>query len=251
MDARATTPNRPTVIQRRPSDAELVERLHSRGVARHAAEELVSEHPARRIVDALDALDAIDQGRVRSPAGWLVSAIRENWDLTEVLAERRQSEARLARWEREQLERDDADLIARRRQARSRAWYSAISGALDDTQLETAIERVTTPVSGLGRRSVPLARAQLVAWAVDVRRQEPEAPFDKALRADLEAEPHPVVTIGGTLPPSPCAAPDAPDLGERIDAVLLRRPDLERPPIQPRALATPRRDVRFGLDLER
>jgi hypothetical protein len=246
-----STPRPPATIRRRPTDADLVARLHARGVAQRAAEELVADHSARRVVDALDALEEIDRGRVRSPAGWLVSAIRDNWDLTEILAQRRQNEARLSRWEREQLESDDADLVAERRQARSRAWYAAISGALDDTQLETAIERVTTPVSGLGRRSVPLARAQLVAWAVDVRRRECDAPFDKALRADLEAEPHPLLTIGGTLPPSPCAAPDALDLGERIDAVLLRRPDLERPDEPERALAIPRREARFGLDLER
>ena len=164
---------------------------------------------------------------------------------------RRRSDAQLARWEREQIERDDADLVASRRQARSQAWYAAISGALDKDQLENAIERVTTPVSGLGRRSIPLARAQLVAWAVHVQRCEPDAPFEKLLAADLEGDPHPVVTMDGTLPRPPCAAPDAADLSERIEVVLLRRPDLERPHIEQRALATPRRDVRFGLDLER
>lgn len=251
MDRHAKRPNGPTVIQRRPSNGELVDRLHSRGVARPAAEELVAEHPARRVVDALDALDEIDEGRVRSPAGWLVSAIRGNWDLTDVLADRRQSEARLARWEREQLERDDADLKARQRWARSEAWYAAISDALDEDQLETAIECVTTPVSGLGRRSVPLARAQLVAWAVDVQRREPDAPFHKALAADLEGEPHPVLTMRGAPPRPPCAAPDAADLSGRIEAVLDRRPDLERPPVEERGLVPPRRTARFGLDLER
>lgn len=245
------TPHPPSGIRPRPPDAELAARLQGRGVAQAAAEELVAEHPTRRVVDALDALDEIEHGRVRKPAGWLVSAIRENWDLTDVLAERRRNEARLARWEHEQLERVDADTIAWRRRARSRAWYGAIADALDDTQLETAIERVTTPVAGIGRRSVPLARAQLVAWAVDVRHREPDAPFDKALRADLEGEPHPVMTIGGTLPPAPYVLPDAPDLGDRIDAVLLRRPDLERPDVPERGLATPRREDRFGLELGR
>lgn len=167
------------------------------------------------------------------------------------LEARRRHETRLLRWEHEQLERVDADTIAHRKRARARAWYGAIADALDDTQLETAIERVTRPVAGLGRRSVPLARAQLVAWAVDVRRSEPDAPFDKALRADLEGEPHPVITIGGTLPPAPYVLADAPDLSDRIDAVLLRRPDLERPDAQERAMAPPRPEDRFGLELGR
>ena len=171
-------------------------------------------------------------------------------DDTELEA-RRRHEARLTRREDEQLERVDADTVAHRKRARARAWYGAIADALDDSQLETAIERVTTPVAGIGRRSLPLARAQLVAWAVDVRRREPDAPFDKALRADLEGEPRPVITIGGTLPPAPYVLADAPNLSDRIDAVLLRRPDLERPDGPQRAMAPPRPEDRFGLELGR
>ena len=123
----------------------------------------------------------------------------------------RRHEARLLRWEHEQLERVDADTIAHRKRA----------------------------------------RAQLVAWAADVRRREPDAPFDKALRADLEGEPSPVITIGGTLPPAPYVLADTPDLSDRIDAVLLRRPDLERPDGPQRAMAPPRPEDRFGLELGR
>ena len=167
------------------------------------------------------------------------------------LAARRRHEARLERWEHEQLERVDADTIAHRKRARARAWYGAIADALDDAQLEAAIERVTTPVSGIARRSVPMTRAQLVAWAVDVRHREPDAPFDKALRADLEGQPLPVATIGGPLPPAPYVLADAPDLGDRIDAVLLRRPDLERPDAPDRSMAPPRPEDRIGLELGR
>lgn len=163
---------------------------------------------------------------------------------------REEAEARHTRWVAEQLERDQADLATLERRNRARAWRQIVSDALDDRQLEAAIEHVTTPVGGLGRRSVPLARAQLLAWAVDVRRREPDAPLDKALQASLEGEPHPVDTIGGPPPPAPYAAPDARDLSARIEDALARRPDLDRP-AQCTVVELQPRSARLGLDLER
>ena len=49
-----------------------------------------------------------------------------------------------------------------------------MSAALDDDELCRALAQVTTPVGVVGRRSVPLARAQLLAWAVRAHQRAPD-----------------------------------------------------------------------------
>jgi hypothetical protein len=162
---------RSTASPRRPQQPH--ERLVALGVAASTARALVSEYGSDRVVDALDAVDTLGDGEVRRRAGWVVAAVREGWNLGELLAERRASEARYARWERERADRDREAAGWEARQAVADRWRGAISAALDDRQLELAIERVTTPAAGLGRRSVPVAAAQLLAWAVAAHRRAP------------------------------------------------------------------------------
>jgi len=53
----------------------------------------------------------------------------------------------------------------------------------------------------LNRRSVPLARAQLLAWAVGVHRNQPALPLPAAVTAALDAAPLPCPAVSsGTLP---------------------------------------------------
>ena len=207
-------------------------RLVALGVVPSTARSLLSEYGTDRVVDALDAVDTLGDGEVRRRAGWVVAAIRQGWDLEGLLAERRQLEARYARWERERAERDRDAAGWRDRESVADSWRGAISAALDDRQLEAAVERVTTPVAGLDRRSVPVVAAQLLAWAVTAHRHAPGRPLSEVLVADLarsDRRPAPA-RLDGPLPPGPAAVgePDG-GLTERLTGLLARRPDLARP----------------------
>jgi hypothetical protein len=71
--------------------AELRGRLERLGVARRVVDDLVGRYPHERIQDALDAAEL--RG-ARNAAGWLVTALRDSWDLSGMLAEHRAHEAR-------------------------------------------------------------------------------------------------------------------------------------------------------------
>jgi hypothetical protein len=208
------------------------ERLVALGVAEPTARALLEQHGQARVVDALDAVDTRGDGEVRRRAGWVVSAIRQGWDLEGLLAERRQLEARYARWERERAERDRAAARWRARESTVAGWRAALSAALDDRQLAVAVDRVTTPVTGLGRRSLPLVRAQLLAWAVTAHRAAPDRPLSEVLADDLVGPRRTVAapTFDGSLPPVPGTAREPEDdLTERLTRLLARRPDLAQP----------------------
>jgi hypothetical protein len=202
------------------------------GVAEPTARTLIEQHGQARVVDALDAVDTLGDGEVRRRAGWVVSAIRQGWDLEGLLAERRQLEARYARWERERAERDRAAARCQARESTVASWRAALSAALDDRQLAIAVARVTTPVAGLGRRSLPVVRAQLLAWAVVAHRAAPDGPLSEVLADDLVG-PHRTVAapaFDGPLPPVPGDVREPEDdLTERLTRLLARRSDLARP----------------------
>ena len=229
------------------------QRLVALGVAEPTARALIGQHGVDRVVDALDAVDTLGDGQVRRRAGWVVSAIRQGWDLEGLLAERRQVEARYARWERERVERDRAAARWRAQESRVGAWRAALSAALDDRQLAVAVERVTTPAAGLGRRSLPIVRAQLLAWAVNVHAAAPDRPLSEVLADDLVG-PHRAVavpSIGGPLPPVPGQGREVEDdLTQRLTDLLVRRPDLARPdrPAHERAEPARSRALGGGLD---
>jgi hypothetical protein len=117
------------------------------------ARELIVENGTQGVGDALDAIATLGDGELSLRAGWVLSAVREGWDLDELLAERRTAAARLARWEAERDDRDRDTARWRSRESLVGEWRGAISGAIDDRQLATGVERITTPVTGPGRRS--------------------------------------------------------------------------------------------------
>ena len=212
------------------------ERLVALGVASSTARALVSEYGSGRVLDALDAVDTLGDGEVRRRAGWVVAAIRQGWDLADLLAERRTVEARYARWERERAARDREAGRWEARQAVAGRWRGAISSALDDRQLASAVERATSPMAGLGRRSVPVVAAQLLAWAVAAHRRNPDRPLDELLAADLDRPDRSSVPdrLEGPLPPPPAATDARDDLTARLTGLLARRPELARPGVPDR-----------------
>ena len=116
---------------------------------------------------------------------------RDSHDRVEVVdgldrqARRRERDAYHARWEQGRAARDREAVRWQQHLAAASRWRTAVSTALDDRLLATAVERVTTPVAGLDRRSVPVARAQLVAWAAAVHRAASQRPLRDALTNDL------------------------------------------------------------------
>lgn len=132
------------------------------------------------------------------------------------------------------------------------AWRAAISGTLDDQQLAVAVERVTTPVAGLGRRSIPIARAQLLAWAVTVHQDAPDRPLGDVLTDDLVGPDHSVgsASLDGYLPPVPAGFEDLEDdLTARLTDLLGRRPDLSQPGRAPREWADDALDRALGEEV--
>jgi hypothetical protein len=223
---------RPTGLRQPDKAPSPQQRLVALGVAEPTARALIEQHGQARVIDALDAVDTLGDGEVRRRAGWVVSAIRQGWDLEGLLAERRQLEARYARWERERAERDRAAARWRAGQSTVAGWRAALSAALDDRQLAVAVDRVTTPVAGLGRRSLPVVRAQLLAWAVTKHAAAPDRPLSEVLAHDLVGPDRTVDAppFDGPLPPVPGAARDPEDdLTERLTRLLARRPDLTHP----------------------
>lgn len=225
------------------------ERLVKLGVAEPTARELIEEHGQARVVGALDAVETLGDGQVRRRAGWVVSAIRQGWNLDGMLAERRQLEARHARWERERADRDRAAAEWRAQESTVGAWRAVVSAALDDRQLAVAVDRVTTPVAGLGRRSVPIMRAQLLVWAVTSQLAAPDRPLSEVLADDLVGRDHTIAApvLDGPLPPAPgdVRLPED-DLTDRLTHLLARRPDLSHPGATARERADDARSRALG-----
>lgn len=109
-------------------------------------------------------------------------------------------------------------------------WSFAVSAALDDDQLATALRTATTTTATrpFGTSLVPIARAQLLAWAVAVRQDHPDVPLDEALTADLDADrPTPRASLDTVPVPPPHPPHDGlPGLYERITHLIVQRPDL-------------------------
>ena len=194
--------------------APLADRLIAVGVAADRARDLVAEHPEQQVVDALDAVEVSD---VRNVAGWVVTAIRGGWDVSEAAEERRkQRAARRLRAEEGALGR-----LAQEREdewrERAAGWEATVSAALDDTELTAALRGITEPVAALGRRSGPMAVSHLVGWAVACHVADPDRPLDAALRRALRA----TADVDG-LAAVPGASQDVP--GRPADAALPESP---------------------------
>ncbi|MBW3578866.1 MAG: helix-turn-helix domain-containing protein [Actinobacteria bacterium] len=213
------------------ADSPLVDRLISVGVAADRAQSLVAEHPEQQVADALDAVEVCD---VRSRAGWVVTAIRHGWDVSEAADKRRKQRAvRRLRAQEGALRRLAQEREDERRR-RAAAWEAAVSAALDDAELTGALCDVTTPVGALGRRSAPMAVSQLVAWAVACHVADPAAPLahllPEALAASVEDTGRPAVSGASRdvpqrpndrdLPDPPTPARHAAPLHERVARLL-------------------------------
>lgn len=243
MSARSTSPTDAghQQVVARPHDAaglpdpvtpeDAVPRLVGVGVDVRAAKELVEQYGRTRVIDALDALDELDaERRILDPVGWVEAAVEHRWNLSAVLAARRERDQRLARTEADQQRRAAADDALPSWRAVAEGWAAAVSAALDDDQLERAIEQVTDEVPGLGRRSTPVARAQLVAWAVDVQERAGGRQFADALREDLDRGGRASAIRDWPLPEPPdTSSAEAEPLAERIAAVIEPSPELDVP----------------------
>ncbi len=212
-------------------ESPLVDRLLSVGVAADRARSLVAEHPEQQVADALDAVEISD---VRSPAGWVVTAICHGWDVSEAADKRRKQRAARRLRAQDGALRRLAQEREDERQRRAATWEAAISAALDDAELTGALRDVTTPVGALGRRSAPMAVSQLVAWAVACHVADPAAPLARllpeALAAPVEDAGRPAVTGASRdvpqrrddcdLPEPPTPARHAAPLHERVARLL-------------------------------
>lgn len=191
--------------------------LTALGMAPAVAGQLLDRHGAERVADAVAA---VERREVRNPAGWVVRALRDGWELPSVAAERhaaavqRGKTAEEAEAARQRADEEDAA------RARSDGWAAAVSAALSDDLLARAVQAVTSAPPGMTRRSVPLARAQLVqwaAWVVGVR----SGTVGPALQAALDAGLHqPDSSAAGDLPEPPAQEGGAVDLTARLRQLL-------------------------------
>jgi hypothetical protein len=181
----------------------------------------VARYPRRRIEEAL-AVAAVRPPR--NTGGWIVTALRDGWDLSDRLADVAHADAQspqaqahhaqAARSQAERAVRAEADDAERQR---AQGWSQAVSAALDDDQLTAAVELVTTPVASVGRRSVPVAHSQLVTWAALVADRLSNRSLAAALSGALEQG----LDLGGEVAAGP-SLPDPPSV-EQPPPVQLRR----------------------------
>lgn len=185
-----------------PLDA--VPRLVALGMALDDATRLAGRYPATRVADVLDAFDRLDADQpMRNPVGWVTAAVTQGWDLAPVLAQRRENELRLVELQREEDQLTTARYGYGARRAIADQWDTAISAALDDKQLSRAVAQLAGPVPGLGRVSVPVVRAELVAWAVAVHQRDQATPLADALDRALDHPSRQDVVPAWPLPHPP------------------------------------------------
>ena len=253
----AGVPRRVRQIERALTPDDVVPRLVALGIPSHAAGQLADVYSHDRITDALDAVEVLDARRpVRDPIGWVDAAVKQRWDVSALLARRREDEARLAARDADLRQRREGEARYPDWRAIADRWDTAISTSLDNDQLATAIEAVTAPVPGIGRRSVAVTRAELVAWAVDVHTRRPDVAIGQALADDLAAAPEAAVMPGWPLPePPPVEHADLSDaavsLSDRISRVFADRPELAGREASLVEVTIPDRQARLGRDLER
>lgn len=241
-------------IPRAVTPDDVVPRLVGMGMPVDEALQLADNHDEQRIFDALDAVEEFGvTSRIINPVGWVRAAVRREWDLTGVLAERRENERRQAVLDADQQEREFARDAFPAWRAISERWDRAISAALNDDQLERALGAVSRPSSEIGRHSIPIARAELIAWAVDAHGREPGQSLAETLADDLDRGPRRPEAPRWPLPEPPTLPEDDErrSLSARIADALGRDLDAVRDQHLALAVSIPQRTVRFGQDLER
>lgn len=217
------------VDERLPDPRMLLQRLTELGLPEIEAAQLVLAHPKRRLARAIDAFEVLGDDRDADAHTWISRAVEEPERIERVFERHQGWET----WYRQHRSWEVADAARAEQERRSRGWGAAVSAALDDDQLADAAEQVTQPIGVLGRRSVPVARAQVLAWAVAVHQSHPGVPLHQALTADLDGSTTSPDHLDQGLPePPPPAEPRSrDDLSERLAMALGQLADLE--PEQP------------------
>ncbi len=217
---------------------ELLWRLTHVGMTQPQAAELILGHPNHLVARALDAVDVLGRERITDVPAWITYAMNRPATVDAVLDRHRGWES----WHRLRRSWDEADTAHEEQQRRSRGWAAAVLSALDDQQLARAVEKVTRRTGALGRRSLPVARAQLLAWAVAVGSHTPTAVLGEALVADLDGTPTPPDPLEHGLPEAPAGDASKDDLSPRLATAIAKQieiiddaltPSEHRPPLEP------------------
>lgn len=195
---------------------ELLKRLTHVGMAEPQAAGLILRHPNKLVARAVEAVDVLGHDRITDIPAWITAAVNDPATIDAVFDRHRGWHS----WHRLHRSWDEADASHAEQQRRSRGWAAVVSQALDYEQLTRAVEKVTRPVSVLGRRSPPVARAQLLAWAVAVSAQTPKAVLGEALVADLDGTPTTPDPLDHGLPEPPAGDASNDDLCARLATAI-------------------------------
>ncbi|WP_052665092.1 hypothetical protein [Nitriliruptor alkaliphilus] len=207
------------------------------GIAVDRARRLVDDHGPDRVRAVVDG--AISR-EVRSPAGWIIQALAEGWDLgpdrhedRELVRRRAERRAAATRHHLDELCDDEAHRHAT-------GWATVLDGALDDRLLAEAVHAVTHRLPSAVQRSAPIVRSHLLALAAQAHHSHPDKPVEAALRRHLrDGAMAPGAADGhARLTPAPAghAGGDAGRLASRIAAVLARGRSCPPPHQVPTAL---------------
>lgn len=192
-------------------DLRLRTELEQLGVAVNTAAQLVQQFPPERIRAALAAARA---ARPRSPAGWVIAALREGWTVPQVgLSPSAPPPA---------AEPPIDPSISPEKSTQWDQWDLAVSSVLDDQELRALAIALCSPVPGVGWL-IPAVRAEVIRWASWHCASTPGA-LDPTLKVALmrTLEPAPPQWQGpeGAPPGSPAAG--AAPLAARLRSTLTR-----------------------------
>ncbi|MBW3579259.1 MAG: hypothetical protein KY462_16300 [Actinobacteria bacterium] len=233
------------------STRELLRRLTDLGMGEVAAAQLVLTSPDRVLARAIDAFELTADDAPVDARRWIAAAVEDPERIEDVLERRRGWDA----WRRMHRSWEAADADRAEQERRSHGWGAAISEALDDRKFLRAVERVSEPIRVLGRRSLRVARAQLLAWAVAVHGAQPDVPLAVALAADLAGEGTTPDRLDGGLPEPPARVDGRDNLDERLAASIDQLAEVEHelppeptPAPVPSTARTPERTIERSLD---
>ncbi|WP_240907364.1 replication initiator protein A [Paludisphaera rhizosphaerae] len=160
--------------------SELVEALRSRGVVAKAAQELVAEHPAARILTKIEVFDWLirneDKRVGKNPAGYLVASIRSDYQEpndfrseTETSAAKKSTAARREEADRKAAESKAEAKASARDQEEREARLKAAWEKLPTDQRDAILATVKAENPGLSRWKKMLEPLCLAALEVKIR----------------------------------------------------------------------------------
>ncbi|HWH33108.1 MAG TPA: helix-turn-helix domain-containing protein [Egibacteraceae bacterium] len=189
-------------------DLQLRAELERLGVAVPTAAQLVEQFPPQRI---RAALDAVGKARPRSPAGWVIAAIRQGWTLPTTGVASRPTDTSAAAGPA--TDTRSADLWDQ--------WDLAISALLSDADLRALAIVLCPPVPGVGWL-IPAVRVEIIRWATYQCRDAVAVDADR-IRTELAQPTAPPSDWEGPSRPAGPATGQAVGLRARLPAVLLGR----------------------------